>query len=223
MGNDDLKWESVAGLNLGLDFSVLNKRVSGSVDWYSKHTKNLIFPLSLPSTSGFTTISSNLGDVGNKGFEISLHTVNLQKKDFTWTSDFVFAENRNKIVHIYGPDSTGVEKDLVTQGYFIGKSLGTIYGYDVTGMWQQADKDNGSIMTGMSPGTYKLLDVNHDGKITSDSDRVFLGNTQARFQWSLTNSFQYKDFTLMVYLYSVWGGKGYYQSGSNTPYNDALI
>ena len=61
LGNDDLKWESVAGLNLGLDFSVLNKRVSGSVDWYSKHTKNLIFPLSLPSTSGFTTISSNLG------------------------------------------------------------------------------------------------------------------------------------------------------------------
>ena len=87
-------------------------------------------------------------------------------------------------------------------------------------MWQQSDKDNGSIMTGMNPGTYKLLDVNKDGKITSDSDRVFLGNTQARFSWSLTNTFQYKDFSLMVYLYSVWGGKGYYQSGSNTPYND---
>jgi len=220
LGNDDLKWESVSGLNLGLDFSVLNKRISGSVDLYSKHTKDLIFPLSLPSTSGFTSISSNLGDVGNKGLEISLNTVNIQTKDFTWTSDFVFSENRNKIVHIYGPDSTGVEKDLVSQGYYIGKSLGTIYNTKVIGMWQQNDKDNGSIMTGMNPGTYKLLDVNKDGKITSDSDRVFLGNNQQRFQWSLTNVFQYKDFSLMAYLYSVWGGKGYYQSGSNTPYND---
>jgi TonB-linked SusC/RagA family outer membrane protein len=220
LGNDDLKWESVAGLNLGVDFAILKRRIGGSIDVYSKHTKNLIFPLSLPSTSGFTTISSNLGDVANKGFEISLNTVNIQKKDFTWISSFVFAQNRNKIVHIYGPDSTGVEKDLVSQGYFIGKSLGTIYNYNVIGMWQQSDKDNGVMMTGMNPGTYKLLDVNKDGKITSDSDRVFLGNTQPKFTWSLTNTFQYKDFSLMVYLYSVWGGNGYYQSGSNTPYND---
>jgi outer membrane receptor for ferrienterochelin and colicin len=110
LGNDDLKWESVSGLNLGLYFSVLKKRISGSVDLYSKHTKDLIFPLSLPSTSGFTTISSNLGDVGNKGLEISLNTVNIQTKDFTWTSDFVFAENRNKIVHIYGPTLQELKK-----------------------------------------------------------------------------------------------------------------
>ena len=220
LGNDNLQWESVYGLNLGLDFSVLNKRVNGSIDWYSKHTKNLIFPLSIPSTSGFTSISSNLGDVGNKGLEIALNTVNIQKQNFTWTTDFVFARNKNKIVHIYGPDSTGVEKDLVAQGYYIGRSLGTIYTYDVIGMWQQSDKDNGTIMTGMNPGTYMLRDLNKDGKITSDSDRVFLGNTQPAFQWSLTNTFQYKDFSLMVYIYSIWGGNGNYLSGSNTPYND---
>ncbi|MES2777355.1 MAG: SusC/RagA family TonB-linked outer membrane protein [Bacteroidota bacterium] len=220
LGNDDLKWESVYGLNLGLDFSLLGKRINGSVDWYSKYTKNLIFPLSIPSTSGFSSISSNLGKVGNKGLEVSLNTVNIQKKNFTWVSDFVFAQNRNKIVSIYGPDSTGVEKDLIAQGYFIGRSLGTIYTYKVDGMWQQSDKDNGSIMTGMAPGTFKLRDVNKDGRITSDSDRVFIGNSQARFQWSLTNTFRYKDLSLMVYLYSIWGGNGYYQSGSNTPYND---
>jgi len=220
LGNDNLKWESVYGLNLGLDFSILERRINGSVDWYSKYTKDLIFPLSIPSTSGFTSISSNLGKVGNKGLEISLNTLNIDKKDFTWTSDFVFARNRNKILHIYGPDSTGVEKDLVSQGYFIGKSLGTIYTYKVTGMWQQDDKDNGTIMKGMAPGTYKLLDVNNDGKITSDSDRVFLGNSQQRYQWSFTNTFRYKDLSLMVYLYSIWGGDGYYLSGSNTPYND---
>lgn len=220
LGNDNLKWESVYGLNLGLDFSVLERRINGSVDWYSKYTKNLIFPLSIPSTSGFTSISSNLGKVGNKGIEVGLNTVNIRKKNFTWMSDLVLAHNRNRIISIYGPDSNGVEKDLVAQGYYIGRSLGTIYNYNVVGMWQQADKDNGTIMTGMNPGTYKLLDVNNDGKITSDSDRVFIGNSQPRFQWSLTNTFSYKDFSLMVYLYSIWGGNGSYLSGSNTPYND---
>ncbi|MFT3932558.1 MAG: SusC/RagA family TonB-linked outer membrane protein [Chitinophagaceae bacterium] len=220
LGNSNLQWESVYGLNLGLDFSILKRRINGSIDWYSKYTKNLIFPLSIPTTSGFSTISSNLGKVGNKGIEIALNTVNITTKDFTWTSDIAFARNRNKIIHIYGPDSTGVEKDLISQGYFIGKSLGTIYDYQVTGMWQQSDKDNGTIMTGMSPGTYKLKDVNKDGKITSDSDRVFIGNSQQNYQWSFTNTFRYKEFSLMVYVYSVWGGNGYYLSGSNTPYND---
>ncbi len=131
-----------------------------------------------------------------------------------------FSLNRNKIITIYGPDSTGREADLISQGYFIGKPIGTIYGYQVTGMWQQADSANGTIMKGMRPGTYKLLDVNGDGKIASDSDRVFLGNSNANFRWSFTNTFQYKDFSLMVYIYSIWGGNGYFQSGGNTPYND---
>ncbi|MES2006436.1 MAG: SusC/RagA family TonB-linked outer membrane protein [Bacteroidota bacterium] len=220
LGNSNLKWESTTGINIGLDFSILKNRIKGSIDWYSKYTQNLIFPLALPSTSGFNTISSNLGKVGNKGIELNLSTVNIDNKSFKWRSDMAFSLNRNKIITIYGPDSTGREADLISQGYFIGKPIGTIYSYQVTGMWQQADSANGTIMKGMRPGTYKLLDVNNDGKIASDSDRVFLGNSTPNFRWSFTNTFQYKDFSLMVYIYSVWGGNGYYQSGSNTPYND---
>ncbi|WP_316817675.1 TonB-dependent receptor [Pedobacter nyackensis] len=220
LGNSDLKWESTIGVNLGLDFSVLKNRINGSIDWYSKYTHNLIFPLALPSTSGFGSISTNLGKVGNKGVELNLSTINIDRSAFQWRSDIAFSLNRNKIVTIYGKDATGVEKDLISQGYFIGKSLGTIYGYQVTGMWQQADADQGTIMKGMIPGSYKLLDVDGDGKITSDKDRIFLGNSNPNFRWSFTNTFQYKDLSLMVYLYSIWGGHGYYQSGSNTPYND---
>jgi hypothetical protein len=109
---------------------------------------------------------------------------------------------------------------LVSQNLFIGHPLGTIYDYKVTGMWQTADSAKGTIMTGMRPGTYKLLDVNHDGKITSDSDKVFQGDGSPNFTWSFTNTFSYKDFSLMVYVYSVWGGNGHYLSSNNTPYND---
>ncbi|WP_182952847.1 SusC/RagA family TonB-linked outer membrane protein [Pedobacter gandavensis] len=220
LGNSDLKWESTVGLNLGLDFSLLKHRINGTVDWYSKYTHNLIFPLELPSTSGFGSISSNLGKIGNKGIELSLSTLNIDSRTFKWRSDIAFSLNRNKIISIYGKDENGVEKDLISQGYFIGKSLGTIYSTKVTGMWQQADLDNGTIMKGMAPGTYQLLDVDGDGKITSDKDRVFLGNSNPNFRWSFTNTFEYKDFSLMVYIYSIWGGNGYFQSGSNTPYND---
>lgn len=221
LGNNDLKWEYTQGMNLGVDFAVLNNRISGSIDWYDKTTRNLIFPLSIPSTSGFTLVSTNLGKIGNKGVEINLNTENVKAKDFTWSSNISFSRNWNKLITAYGPDpKTGIEPDRPSDGLFIGKTWGTIYDYQVTGMWQQEDKDKGTIMTGMAPGTYQLLDVNNDGKITSDKDRVFLGDTKPAFIWSFTNTFRYKDISLMVYVYSMWGGNGHFLSGSNTPYKD---
>lgn len=222
LGNSDLKWEYTKGSNLGLDFAVLKNRISGSIDVYSKTTNNLIFPLSIPSTSGFTTISANLGEISNKGVELSLNTINISAKDLTWSSSIAFARNWNKLVTAYGPDPlTGVEKDRPADGLFIGRTLGSIYNYQVTGMWQTEDSVKQVIMTGMRPGTYKLSDVNNDGKITSDSDRVFIGDSKPAYTWSLTNTVKYKDFSLMVYIYSMWGGNGHFLSGSNTPYNDA--
>jgi hypothetical protein len=73
---------------------------------------------------------------------------------------------------------------------------------------------------GYRPGDYKLRDVNKNGSISSDSDRVFLGNSNANFRWSLTNTFTYKEFSLLVYLNSIWGGNGYFINGGNTPWND---
>ncbi|OQP59590.1 hypothetical protein A3860_36995 [Niastella vici] len=223
LGNTDLKWEYTQGMDFGVDFSVLNSRISGVIDLYSKNTHNLIFPLAIPSTSGFTTINSNLGKINNKGIEISLSTINVKLKDLMWRSDLAFARNWNKLITAYGPDPvTGKEADRPSGNLFIGKTLGTIYDYNVTGMWQQDDKDNGVIMTGMAPGTYKLQDVNGDGKITSDSDRVFIGDNKPAYTWGFTNTVKYKDFTLMVYVYSMWGGNKHFLSGSNTPYNDGF-
>ena len=222
---NDLGWEKTTGFNWGLDFSVLKNRLSGTIDAYFTNTSDLLFSLSLPTVSGKSSILSNLGKIKNKGVEIGLHSVNIESKDFRWTSDFAFSLNRNKVATIYGEDNDGdgKEDDLISSGYFIGKPLGTIYAYKVIGMWQQEDVDNGTIMDGMRPGDYKLEDVDGDGKITSDKDRQYLGTSKENFRWSLTNTFEYKGFSLMLYINSVWGGNGYFQSGSNTPYYNEYV
>jgi hypothetical protein len=101
----------------------------------------------------------------------------------------------------------------VAQGYFIGKSLGTIYNYDVIGMWQQQDKDNGSIMAGMNPGTYKLLDVNNDGKITSDSEGIFRKNPTKQISLMIS---QYCRRYFLNGLFICLGWKWILLSGNNT-------
>lgn len=221
LANNDLGWESTTGLNFGIDFALFNnKRLSGSIDGYFTKTNDLMFQLALPGASGMGSLMSNIGEINNKGIEINLHSLNLDMGDFKWYSDFAFSLNRNKVVTILGQDNDGdgKEDDLISSGIFIGKSLGTIYNYKVIGMWQQADKDNGTIMQGMRPGDYKLEDVNNDGAITSTKDRQFMGNTNPNFRWSLTNTLQYKNFSVMAYFYSIWGGDGWYLSDSNRPY-----
>ena len=213
--NDNLSWETVTGTDIGIDFNLFKNRVSGSIGLYNKRTRNLLFTLPLPRTSGASSILSNAGEIKNKGIEVDLHTQNINRKDFQWRSDVAFSLNRNKIGELLG---TG---DLVSAGLFIGKPLNTFYDYRVTGMWQQEDIDNHTIMEGAQAGDYKLEDVNGDGKITSDSDRVFIGSSNPNFSWSWTNTFTYKEFSLMVYLYSVWGGNGHYLSGGNVPYQYA--
>lgn len=221
---DNLGWETTTGFNAGIDFSLFENRLSGSIDTYFTNTKDLLFSLALPTISGKSSITSNLGKIQNKGVEISLHSLNISKKDFSWTTDFAFSLNRNKVASIYGEDNDGdgKEDDLISSGYFIGKSLGTIYGYKITGMWQQEDVDNGTIMEGMRPGDYKLEDLNGDGKIDSENDRQLLGTSKENFRWSMTNTLTYKDWSLMIYINSIWGGNGYFQS-ANTPYYDEYI
>ena len=221
---DNLGWETTTGFNAGIDFSLFKNRLSGSIDTYVTNTTNLLFPLALPAISGKTSITSNLGKIKNRGVEISLHSMNMSRKDFSWTTDFAFSLNRNKVATIYGEDNDGdgKEDDLISSGYFIGKSLGTIYNYKITGMWQQEDVDNGSIMEGMRPGDYKLEDLNDDGQIDSENDRQFLGTSKENFRWSMTNTLTYKDWSLMIYINSIWGGNGYFLS-ANTPYNDEYI
>ena len=223
---DNLGWEATTGTNIGLDFGLFNHRLSGTLELYKTNTTNLLFERNLVRISGFSSSYDNVGNIENKGIDFNLSSVNIKNNEFEWTSDFVFSLNRNKVISILGikandANGDGIEDDLISAGYFIGKPLGTIYTYKQIGMWQQQDVDNGTIMNGMKPGDYKTEDIDGDGAITSDKDRQFLGNRNANFRWSLTNTFKYKNWSFMAYLYSIWGGNGYYQSTGNTPYDDS--
>ncbi|MDL5511201.1 SusC/RagA family TonB-linked outer membrane protein [Arenibacter sp. M-2] len=221
LGNNSLGWEKTTGLNLGLDFGLLKNRISGRLDYYNTSTTDLIFELSLPSATGpeESSILDNIGEIKNHGFEVSLNTQNIIKPNFNWTSNLAFSLNRNKIETILGEDNDGdgVEDDIPQSSLFIGESLGTIFDTRVIGMWQEDDTD---IMAGLEPGDYKIEDINGDGVITSDDDRHIIGNTNPNYRWSFTNTFNYKNFSLLMYAYSVWGGDNWYLSGSNDPHLD---
>ena len=227
MGNSDLKWETTREVNIGVDYSFLKSRLSGTIDYYIATTTDLLWDLALPSMTGFTKVSGNVGKIRNNGFELSLAAVPVKRKDFTWNINLALSMNKNSVVSLLGEDKDGDgrEDDLIAEGLFIGESLGTIYNYEVEGIWQLADKDNGTIMSGYYPGTYKIKDQDGDGTITAAKDRVILGHTEPDYRIGLKNRFTYKGFELS-FLFNIVGGfkNGYLGANAtsgnlNTPGN----
>jgi TonB-linked SusC/RagA family outer membrane protein len=100
LANPDLKWESTKALDAGFDLSILNNRVQLTADYYNKKTTNLLFDITLPSTSGYNTMTQNIGSVQNQGIELAISTINIDKKDLRWTTSFNISANRNKVLDI---------------------------------------------------------------------------------------------------------------------------
>jgi hypothetical protein len=224
MQNKDLQWERTAAFDVGLDFSVLHSVLSGSVDVYKNKTTHLLVDRALPDVSGFTDIETNLGEIDNKGLEITLTSHNISRPDFYWNTSFNFSLNRNKIVHLYGDmvnvtDSTGKiigqqEASDITNGWFIGHAIDAIWDARVTGVYQTDEADEAA-KYGKTPGDFKVQDLDGDGKITN-ADRQFLGNTSPRFRWGLRNDLTfYKNFNLSFMIYSYWGMKGTFNQAKN--------
>ena len=206
LGNADLGWESTASINLGLDYTVLNQRISGQVDVYKAKTSDVIVGRSLPSTTGYSSITTNLGGVKNKGIEISLTTRNIDSKEFKWESRFMFSLNRNKLTELY----EGVTEDI-GNSWFVGEPINSIYDYKIIGMWQEEDLFNGDIYSGgYYPGMYKLKDYDDSGTITADGDRDVIGYSDPNYRFGINNTFSYKNFTLSFFFNSIQGGNGYY-------------
>ncbi|WP_236978956.1 SusC/RagA family TonB-linked outer membrane protein [Membranihabitans maritimus] len=214
LANSDLSWETSTGLNLGVDFGVINERVRGNIEYYSTATTDLLWDLRLPQITGFSQITTNLGRIENRGFEVSLQTIPVQKKNFRWNLNLNFSRNQNKIVELLQLDNNGdgKEDDLVASGLFIGESIGTIYGYEIDGIWQVNDE----IQEGFSPGTYRIVDQNNDGAISASDDRVILGRSEPAFRFGIQNTFRYKGLSLRIFVNSIQGGKNGYL-GANHP------
>lgn len=196
MGNGLLGWETTTGANLGLDFGFVGDRISGSIDVYNTNTNGMLFKEQLPVLSGFASIKSNIGQINNKGIELGLHALNIDK-EFKWMTDFSFSLNRQKLIH------TQTDEDDIDEKLFMGKPVNVIYGFDVIGIWQETDE----IPNGWEVGDYKVRDVDGNGLLEKDKDYTIIGYADPNFRWGLTNTFKYKGFTLMVFVNSIWGGK----------------
>ncbi|WP_020530292.1 SusC/RagA family TonB-linked outer membrane protein [Flexithrix dorotheae] len=214
LANNDLTWETTVGFNFGLDFDLFNDRISGNIEYYNSTTNDLLWNQVLPQITGFSEIRTNLGEVKNRGWEFSLLTKPVQTSDFTWGLNFMFWSNKNEIVSLLGEDKDGdgMEDDLVASGLFIGESIGTIYSYEVDGVWTIGD----DIPEGYFPGSYRLVDQNGDGEIDATNDRKILGRTEPAYRFGIQNTLQYKGFTLKFFINSVQGGKNSYLAANHT-------
>lgn len=231
LSNPNLKWERNSAINIGMDWSILKGKISGSFDYYDRTTKDLLVNRSLPSVVGFNSILVNLGEVENKGYEISVNTVNIEKKNFTWKSSLGLWANKNSINHLYGAtpdyDAAGklvgsTEKDDLTNQWFIGHAISAIYNYNIVGVWQVQDAVLAA-KYGYKPGDFRLEDTNNDGAYTI-ADKQFLGETTPKFSWNLRNDFRvFKNFDLSFTLYSKIGQLSSFSEATNSLLNGGNV
>jgi hypothetical protein len=198
LGNNNLNWESTFSGNVGIDFSILKNRISGTIDAYSTKTKDLLLYRALPSVTGYNRVLANLGKVSNKGVEISLRSQNINGKSFRWETGVNFSTNKNRVLDLYGD-----KKDDIGNRWFIGHPINVIYDYQLIGVWQVGE-DPSSQDPGAKPGDLKFADVNGDKRITAE-DRVILGQTRPKWYGGLTNTFHYKNFHLNIFIQTAQG------------------
>ncbi len=198
LSNPNLKWETSTSLNAGLDFSVFGGRVSGSLEYYITNTTSLLAPQPLAQSTGFNGFITNIGETQNKGFELSMTTVNMAKKDFRWTTDWTFMKNTESILEL-----AGGKVDDIAAARFIGKPLSVFYDLQKTGVWQTNELDQATKF-GYKVGEIKIADVSGDGKIDAN-DRTILGSAVPDWAGGITNRFTYKGFDLSFFFFARMG------------------
>ncbi|UEG54171.1 SusC/RagA family TonB-linked outer membrane protein [Mucilaginibacter daejeonensis] len=233
----DLTWEKTTGADIGLDFTLLNNRLSGTIDVYDRNTTNMLVNRAIPWIMGLNTSNNiqvggsngsnayfNLGEVNNRGFELSLDGKIINGRNFSWSAQATLFINRNKIKHLYGEyqttDANGNtitrENDDIGNGWFIGRDINTVWDYNILGVWQTNEATEAA-KYGARPGDFKLEDVNGDFRFTND-DKKFLGSTNPRFIWSFRNEFHFlKNFDASFMLVSNMGQLRQFNQALNNP------
>ena len=230
--NPNVKWEGQEQYNAGFDLDLFNNRISLIVDGYVKNTNDMLVPMSVPVTSGYSDVyvpSINAGKIQNKGFEVTLSTKNIIKNDFKWSSDAVFSYNKNNV------ESINSDTPIITASGGFNSAIGLIkagypvnvfYGYITDGIFQnQAEVDRHAVQmpgsnsaTSTSPGDIRFKDLNNDGVI-NDKDRTVIGNPNPKFTFSLNNTFNYKNFDLTIFLQGSYGNDIF---NANRMYTEAM-
>jgi len=191
--NPDLRWETSTTANVGLDFGVLDNRLTGSLEYYQINTTDLLLNQRLPTFTGYSNILTNIGATRNTGFEVTMSSVNVDVPGvFKWTMDVNASINRNQIVKLYG------EGDDVGNSWFIGEPINVYYDMVFDGIWQEDEADLATTY-GRLPGQIKVKDINGDNEITA-ADREILGSSIPKWSGGITNKFSYRGIDLSVFI-----------------------
>ncbi|WP_211345614.1 SusC/RagA family TonB-linked outer membrane protein [Paraflavitalea soli] len=226
-GNAGLKWETTSQIDLGTDLSFYRNRFNLSVDVYSKKTTDLLLRANLPLSLGYATALRNIGSVQNRGLEITLSTVNMSNKTFSWKSNFNISFNKSKLLSLtenQGALTTTAPFDFyfsTIPSYIsqVGNQLGMMYGYIWEGVYQYSDfnktttgnyvlKDevpsNGNLRSAIQPGDIKFRDINGDRTIDAN-DYAIIGRGLPIHTGGFNNDFTYRSFDLNVFFQWSYG------------------
>lgn len=223
--NSNLRWETTEQWNVGLDLSFFRERITFTADIYRKVTRDLLLDASVPLSSGFYSATKNIGKVRNDGLELSLSTQNIKTKNFTWTTDFNIAFNKNEVLELAENQTSLLTAASFDQNYNsqtsyiakVGLPMGMMYGYVYEGTYKYDDFNksgetytlkNGvphfSTENNTQPGMPKYKDLNGDGIIDSN-DRTIIGRGLPIHTGGFTNNFTYKGFDLSIFFQWSYG------------------
>lgn len=216
MANDDLKWETTGSYNVGLEGTILQKKITFSVDLYHRETKYLLVSIPIPGSNGFSSYVTNGGSVNNDGLDVELGYLVLDKK-FRWNVNGNISFNRNEVMSIknntqlFGPNvlsSASLSLNQPINTAVVGSPIGAFFGYKTDGIYQNASEiAKGPIDSrNPTPGSIRFKDINGDGNITPD-DRTVIGNPYPKYTFGVTNSFNYKAFSLSILIMGNIGQK----------------
>lgn len=197
MSNKDLTWETTTQYNVGLDFGFFNNRLSGSIDVYKAETCDILMNRVIPSINGYGSVMENIGKTESTGVDLTLSSVNVQHKNFSWFSDFSLSHNQEKIKEL----SSGQMKDEAN-AWFVGEPFKVFYDYKKIGIWQLSEEE-AAAANGQQPGDIKVQDTDRNGVITTDDRIIYSQRPDVTFGFN--NTFNYKGFDLSVFLYARLG------------------
>lgn len=206
MPNRALGWEKTAQINYGVDFALFNNRLSGSIDYFTSRTTDLLMNRAIPSVLGYVSTWDNIGISANRGIDVTLNTVNISNENFSWESTVNFTHSIDRIVELQNG-----KLDDVGNSFFIGRRIGVYYDFVKEGIWQDTPEDLAEIAKfnenghEFRPGTIRVKDVNGDYRINANDDREIRGHSAPNWNFGFNNSFSYKNFDLNFFIYGRMG------------------
>lgn len=206
LANPDLRWEKTHQVDAGLELGLFQNRLSLELDVYRKLTTDMLLSAPVPYSSGYETVSKNVGSMENRGLELAVNSVNVNRGGFSWNTTFNISFNKNKVIALTGGSDIFVGFTVVREQ----EPVGSFFGFVHQGTWGTAEESEAAKYL-KKPGDIKYQDVNQDG-VVNDKDRVIIGKGIPDGFGTLLNSFKYKNFDLTVDLQFMYGNDVLFRS-----------